>query len=338
MPRVPSPQPQAPLRDRLRWSSELALRAPLQSRVPFWAPSTLEAQQRRRVRAAVAHAYDNVPYYREAIDKLGLSPAAFTGAGDLARLPIIERQQLQRDPEYFTSSAAPRELCAKLQSGGSTGEPVTVFRDPYSVFQTNIHAQRLRLLVSRIVGRPRFSEVVISPPSSPGGTLARTIRRQSLISPAVRSRRRWVSLFAPLSEQVAALNEHRPDVVGSYGSAVEALFVHLEARGGGGHLPKVVTYGADALSDSARRMISERFGVTVLSSYQAIESGQLGFECERHRGYHLNMDFCPVRLVDADGRDVPDGGSGSVLVSDLTNRATVLLNYRLGDVASRLVG
>jgi phenylacetate-coenzyme A ligase PaaK-like adenylate-forming protein len=33
---------------------------------------------------------------------------------------------------------------------------------------------------------------------------------------------------------------------------------------------------------------------------------------------------------------VPDGDSGEVVVSNLVNRATVLLNYRLGDVAAKL--
>jgi phenylacetate-CoA ligase len=41
-----------------------------------------------------------------------------------------------------------------------------------------------------------------------------------------------------------------------------------------------------------------------------------------------------VRVVDEAGRDVPAGESGEVLVSNLVNRGTVLLNYRLGDQGS----
>jgi phenylacetate-CoA ligase len=42
--------------------------------------------------------------------------------------------------------------------------------------------------------------------------------------------------------------------------------------------------------------------------------------------------------VNRDGRDVADGESGEVVVSNLVNHATVLLNYRLGDVAHLLTG
>ena len=53
----------------------------------------------------VAHAYEHVPYYRETMRRLGLAPGDIAVGGDLAKLPLIEREQLQRDPEYFVSRA-----------------------------------------------------------------------------------------------------------------------------------------------------------------------------------------------------------------------------------------
>jgi phenylacetate-CoA ligase len=285
------------------------------------------------VRSSVEYAYAHVPYYRETMDRLGLRPIDFHDASDLARLPVIERQDLQRDPDHFVATAQTTRG-VKLQSGGSTGEPVTVFRDPFSIFEAILHAQRQRSLVAKIAGRlGHFREVRIVPPTNSGEELRRVFRGQSLLSMGIRAKARRLSLLAPPSENVLAIDEFQPDVITSYGSYLEALFVYLETSGRRCHLPKAVTYGADALSDSARRLISERYGVSVLSRYDAIESGQVGFECEAHQGYHLNMDFCPIRIVDADGRDVREGESGDVVISDLTNRATVLLNYRLGDVA-----
>jgi phenylacetate-CoA ligase len=38
-----------------------------------------------------------------------------------------------------------------------------------------------------------------------------------------------------------------------------------------------------------------------------------------------------LRVVDEKGRDVAPGTPGEVVISNLVNRATVLLNYRLGD-------
>src|SRR5207237_5829423 len=47
----------------------------------------------------------------------------------------------------------------------------------------------------------------------------------------------------------------------------------------------------------------------------------------------LHEDLCALSVVGADGRPVPEGEPGEVVVSNLVNRGTVLLNYRLGDVA-----
>jgi phenylacetate-CoA ligase len=48
---------------------------------------------------------------------------------------------------------------------------------------------------------------------------------------------------------------------------------------------------------------------------------------------HLNIDLYPVRIINVNGETLSAGESGGVVVSNLVNRATVLLNYRLGDIA-----
>jgi phenylacetate-CoA ligase len=90
------------------------------------------------------------------------------------------------------------------------------------------------------------------------------------------------------------------------------------------------------LVDSVRQLIQEQFGIPVFSSYQANEALKLGFECKSHGGLHLNVDLYPVRIVNASGRDLPIGEVGEVVASNLVNPATVLLNYRLGDLAAFL--
>lgn len=77
-------------------------------------------------------------------------------------------------------------------------------------------------------------------------------------------------------------------------------------------------------------------GIEVLSVYQAVETPTIAWECDRHSGLHHNLDVCPVRIVDDDGSELPGGESGRVVVSNLVNRATMLLNYGLGDLATKL--
>jgi phenylacetate-CoA ligase len=83
-----------------------------------------------------------------------------------------------------------------------------------------------------------------------------------------------------------------------------------------------------------REFIENEFGVRVFSLYNAVEAFKIGFTCEASRGYHIHEDLCHLKIVGPDGVHVPDGTTGEIVISNLVNRGTVLLNYRLGDMGA----
>src|SRR5262245_22473774 len=88
--------------------------------VPWWSREHLERRQRRRVRAALEHAYGHVPFYRRALDEIGARPADFTSARDLERLPLIAGRDLAASPDDLTATPfrhADREV---FSTSGST--------------------------------------------------------------------------------------------------------------------------------------------------------------------------------------------------------------------------
>ena len=281
----------------------------------------------------IRHAYTTVPHYRDAMDRIGLDPHDVRTASDLARLPIIEPEDVQRDPGRFTSTSAPPSAYLQLRSGGSTGRPRGIYHDTAALFENAAHGERERSLIARLVGkRVGYRESLIVVPHSAAEIVQTYCAGRSLVPPRVRIERQYLSLFDAPEENVRRLNAFEPDVIHAYGSYLEALFGYLHATGVSFHRPKVVTYSSDGLAESVRRLIADTFGIPVLGTYQAIEAFKIGFECGA--GLHVNADLYPVRIVDPDGRTVPVGDTGEVVVSNLVNRATVLLNYRLGDLAA----
>jgi phenylacetate-coenzyme A ligase PaaK-like adenylate-forming protein len=322
---------------RVALSAHALVRFVTEPRVPYHSMGAIERAQRRRLRATIAHAIEHVPHYREACRRLGLGPGDFRSAADLAKLPLIEREDLQRDPEYFVSQARPLNSYTQFHTGGSTGRPVRVFFGARDLVDQACVGARGRPASVRAVGkRSRVRVAAILPPESNTVQFAEAVRRSLIVPYDPRTTGQLISLSEDPGSALEAINEYRPDVVGSYGSYIEALFTHAVRSGRPFHRPKLVTYGGDSISPGARKMLLEDLGIEVLSAYQAIETPQVGFECEQHRGYHLNVDVCPVRVVDDAGRELPGGESGEVVISDLTSRGTVLLNYRLGDVATAL--
>jgi phenylacetate-CoA ligase len=307
----------------------------MQARFPFRSSSVIEAHQRRRLAETVSHAYRHVPYYRETMAALGLVPADFATVADLDRLPLLERVELQRDPERFVSDARSIERYVPLQTGGSSGEPLTLYSDPFALVQAAAFHQRAGALHRRtarrrlgcrtlLIGRPAVES------RRPVEQMLARMRKLAGAEVRLGSNR------GPVERSIEEIDSFRPHIVCSYGSYVEALFVTLQASGRRVHRPRLVVYGGDAMSTGGRALISEGFGIPVLSVYGAHEAVWPGFECPAHLGFHLNMDINPIRVVDGGGREVPDGESGEVVVSNLVNRGTILLNYRLGDVARKL--
>jgi phenylacetate-CoA ligase len=143
-------------------------------------------------------------------------------------------------------------------------------------------------------------------------------------------------LSDPASKNVTLVNEFKPDLIRSYGSYLTNMFAYVQDTGRTFHRPKIVTYDSDGLSDSVRRLILDELKIHVFTVYGAAEAMAIGFDCERHTGIHLNIDLYPVRIVDSTGKTLANGETGDLVVSNLVNRGTILLNYRLGDLAAIL--
>jgi phenylacetate-CoA ligase len=139
----------------------------------------------------------------------------------------------------------------------------------------------------------------------------------------VRPRRRFVSVREPIESVAARVNEERPDLLTGYGGWIDLFFKTVAARGIELRPPRMVMYMAEALPPGGRELIEEEFGIPVMSRYSAGEAFKIGFYCEERTGFHVHEDLCHVRIAD-----------GRIVLSNLVNRATVLLNYPIGDLGT----
>jgi phenylacetate-CoA ligase len=137
-----------------------------------------------------------------------------------------------------------------------------------------------------------------------------------------------------LEDQVQKINAFQPDVIVGYGFATGTIFRWAWEHGADLWRPKAVWYHSDHMAEPDRRLIEDQFEVPVISTYQAVEALRLAYQCERRAGFHLNLDQISVRVVDEKGSSLGPGQTGEIVISNLTNRATVLLNYKLGDLVT----
>jgi phenylacetate-CoA ligase len=326
--------------------------------VPWWPRERLERVQRRRVRAAVAHAYAQVPFYRRALDEMGATPADFGDVRDLERLPLIDGRDLAANPNDLTAVDFLRSGREVFSTSGSTsGVRKRICWDHPSLMRRFARGERDRTVIVGLAGE-RWAANMLRELTTreyqrtlaarllnvhaadhqrlqilPAGFSSRTMRaigeERSLV-PRRPLHYHHLSPLAPFEVAAAQIRAVKPRIVYSFGSYAEQFLREMVDRKVDVPLPRVWVYLGDMVSPLGRE-IAEQVGCPLYSVYGAMEAGTIGFQCERREGFHLNTDLCALRIVDGDGRTLPAGEVGDIVISSLENRATVLLNYRIGD-------
>jgi phenylacetate-CoA ligase len=318
---------------RVQGSAVVALALRGQKRVPFASRERIDSMRDRRVRRIVGHAAKTVPFYRDLFAREGLDPREFRTAADLERLPVLDKDLVRSSPELFLSEARAARDALSFLTSGSTGEAMRVYHDQRSVLENIAYGERERgPVIAGCGGSFRPKEVYVGNEPSVMRDVQAFYARATLM-PA-RPRRRFVSVRESVEKVAAILDEERPDLVTGYGGWIHLFFKTAAARGIEFHRPKMVMYMAEALPPGGRELIEDEFGIAVMSRYSAAEAFKIAFYCEERTGFHLHEDLCHVRVLDAAGRAVPDGEAGRLVISNLVNRGSVLLNYPIGDLGS----
>lgn len=299
----------------------------LEKRLPWASPKLLGALQRRRLRSIVKHAWNHVPFYRGAMEKIGMTPADIRRGEDLQRLPLISNQDIRRDPSLFNSDTADFENDLLLLAGNYK----KIYWSRKAALQWFTRITRFRTVINNLLEKDSgYVEVYINPVKSCNAVLNEFWKENLLFRGRAAGRFR-LDINDPYEETVEKINAIRPDIIYCFGSHSEHLLKFIHHHNLPFYAPEIWVYGSDMMNYVTRKFIEERFGCLVYSAYNMNEMGAMAFECENRDGYHLNTDACFVRIADEDGETVPEGETGEVIISNLVNTSTVILNYRTGD-------
>jgi phenylacetate-CoA ligase len=291
----------------------------------------MDAHVSRRLSALVQFAAERVPHYRELFEREGIDPREIRTPQDLQRLPILEKQTLATEPLRLMPEGATADRCYALATGGTTGRATPVWYSLPAIWEGVGRAQRQRDIQTRLVD-PALARGPKLTIGRPGGTQSKRFQlyREELLLPSREATLQRVSLADPPADIIARIHELRPRIIGTNGSLLEILALYLREYDPEAELPYLFTYSAEPLSPWAREALEQRHGAKVLSTYTAGEMSLIAYECEHRRLLHRAEDIALVRVCDEQGQELREG-IGEVIATNLLNRQTVLINYRLGD-------
>ena len=309
--------------------SPLARRAAELERSQWWSPEQHREAQWQRLTRLIEHAYRTVPFYREAMQELGIEPGDIRSPEDYARLPVLSKATINQEQERLISSDFPKEQLIRTASGGSTGRPVSLYHD--AAFVTEYRAVKLRNF--RWAGwqpgdgwaRLWGSQFDVAPHQALKQRLLDRLSRV-LILPC------WDLSEATMARYAKNLQQFQPDLIEAYTTPMYHFAGYLKAEGIGGIRPKGVIVSAEMLYPYQRALIEQVFQCKVYNRYGGREIGDAAHECPAGT-MHLNAEHAYVEFV-REGKPAAPGEAGEILLTPLGLYGMPLLRYRVEDVGS----
>ncbi|MDL2214363.1 phenylacetate--CoA ligase [Clostridia bacterium OttesenSCG-928-O13] len=289
----------------------------------------LERLQLERLQHTVRRVYQNVPVYRERMQKAGVSPEDIKSLDDVRRLPFTQKTDL-RDNYPYGLFAAPQEEIVRIHaSSGTTGKPIVA---GYTAHDLQIWSE----IIARCLGCAHISKadtVQVSygyglftgglgvhygvekigakvVPTSSGNTQRQLMLMEDLGATAIACTPSYALMLAE------ALKEENFDIS------------RLKLKTG--------IFGAEPWTEGMRDEIQKLLNIKALDIYGLTETigPGVGMEClEAQHGLHIWEDNFIVEIVDPDtGEALPDGELGELVITTISKEGMPTLRYRTHDL------
>ncbi len=317
-----------PLQERIKKHTTVAVRREMDAS-QHWPLERLEALRLQRLRELLTHANGHVAYYRNLFSRLGFDPQGVRGIDDLQRLPFLTKADIRANTDAMKSDQA--QGLARFNTGGSSGEPLVFFIGRERVSHDVAAKWRATRWWGVDIGDP---EIVLwgSPIELSSQDRARHWRDALM-------RTQLLPAFEMSAEKVAGFIEvirrTRPAMLFGYPSAFAHIARHAETHGI--RLDdlgiRVAFVTSERLYDHQRALIERMFNCPVANGYGGRDAGFIAHQCPAG-GMHLTHEDVIVEIVDAQGRVLPHGESGEIVVTHLATRDFPFIRYRTGDVGT----
>ncbi|MBI5575792.1 MAG: phenylacetate--CoA ligase family protein [Deltaproteobacteria bacterium] len=292
-------------------------------RAQYLSRDELHSLQSAKLRSIVRHAFENVAFYRKKFDAAGLTPDDIRETGDLAKIPITNKKDIQAAlPGELLSRGIDPAKCIVKNTSGSTGTPLRFF-----VNARERDFQRLLNLRIFLAGGFRLTDktaYIINPHRFPDGKY--WFQDYGIL------RRYYLSVFDSAEKHADALRRIRPDIVYGYPSNLTLLALAIKEGGIADIRPKAVFSSAEALEKQPRALIEAAMKTKVYDVLGLVETGDIAWECPAKEGYHVNSDAVAMEFLDESDRPVAPGERGRLVCTNLYTYTMPLIRYEAGDI------
>lgn len=293
----------------------------------------LEHELVKRLKATIAYAKENSPYYKKQFEELGVDEDDFESLEeDLVKLPLTFSGELQRKNREFISSGSYRE---PNFTSGTTGKPKITYATGDDWEISGKWGAEIYKMIGVTPEDRLYNMSVFGFPISGKST---TKAAEHLgVKELVRSGLKLPSTL---------IKRFNPSILIGFPTKLNKLPSILKKKGIDPkedlNIEKVIL-GGEGTTVEKKKKIKDKWGAESIGDYYGVTEarGPLGGTCEELDGMHIMEPNTYVEIVDPEtGEQLGENEKGKVAITTLVppgrESGTVLFRYVIGDEAEIL--
>jgi phenylacetate-CoA ligase len=299
-------------------------------RTQFDPMAAIRQRQWEKIRSLLDHAYRTTRFWRGRLAKFGLEPGCIHSFEDFRAVPILTKTDLRACQDDLLSEPYRGAALHQKRTSGSTGVSVEVlvdeeaqqFKRACALWANEWSGWRMGERVAVLWGAEE------NPRRGWRAWLRNMLLERATYLDTLRINEQSMDCF------VAMLRRRSIGLLFGHAHSLFLLAQFVQARNVTDIRPHGIISAAMVLHDWERRTIEAVFQCPVTNRYGCEEVSLIACECERHQGLHVNADGIYLEVLRPDGTPCLPGEPGTIVVTDLVNRAMPIIRYPVGDVGT----
>jgi phenylacetate-CoA ligase len=312
---------------RTRFGKEFRRQLDELSESEWLSASNIAGHQDEHLRDLVRHAYDTVPYYRDRMRELRLTPSDIRGRADLPKLPILTKENVRANYQRMVSNNARKRDLVLRHTSGTTGKALHFYYTRSGIARQWAVWWRHRRRFGVEWGAPHANfvgkRVVPINQERPPYWRWNAPMHQALLNMQHLTPAKIRDVVAFLDANAFVYYSGYPSII--HAMAASALETGLTLA----RPPRFVFTGAENMLEHQRRDIAALTGATLSDQYGFTEGCGNASHCPA-LVYHEDFEFGILECVDP--RPVGGGRvAGRIVCTGFASADTPLIRYDVGD-------
>ncbi|MFQ5900282.1 MAG: phenylacetate--CoA ligase family protein [Thermodesulfobacteriota bacterium] len=292
--------------------------------------------QGKLLRRTVEYVYTNSDYYGSVFNKAGITPEDIKGISDIGMLPITTKEDIQRNNWAFLCVDKDR-IAEVVSTTGTTGDPIFFAMTKGDIERLTENEKRCFALTG--VTDDDLFQIAVTLDNLFIAGMAYYRGLLKLGAGVIR-----IGAGSP-KRQFELIRTLKPTGIVAVPSFILAIYREAEKEGiriDELSLKKAVLIGetvrnTDFSSNTLGKMLKDSADIECYSTYGITEAAVAFCECPFHQGFHSHPDLVFAEILDAEGNQLKDGGTGELVLTTFNVEGMPLIRYRTGDMTFKVI-